>query len=162
LGRSQQEQALKDVWIATSAPFPFDLAAKNSLCWILIDRGELAKADSLAQTALAHFPSNTIFLRIRAQTALQSAAWAQARQFACLLIDRSRSRIPVNWSDLVSGYHTLLRSLHQTRDRQQILAVSSEALGLSIPDASFKISYVRKHLDGIRSIRQKCMAGGAK
>ena len=67
-----EELGQREIEKATLAPFPYGFAAMNSLCWILMDRKQYGRADSLAVAALGHAPGNTIFLRIRALAQLRN------------------------------------------------------------------------------------------
>mgnify|MGYP006278739959 CR=1 FL=1 len=147
-------EGIREVRIATRAPFPYNLAARNSLCWILIEREHYGMADSVARTVLSTHPRNTIFLRIRAHVALKQGKLQRAEALARNLVDISGSRLPVNWCDLLSGYHVLLRCLDTKNvDSDRIVELCDRAESLKIPEKYRLISHVQDHLAYIRALR---------
>jgi tetratricopeptide (TPR) repeat protein len=140
---------------ALHAPFPFDHAAKSSYCWMLIDRKQYKKADSLAHSVLREIPTNTIFLRIRALIAL----WAGCYDDALLLGDKlrrlSEARAPVNWSDLITS-HYIITSAYENLGRFSEARKSADD-GLSLPmPAEFKnMPNVKEHIKFLNNVRGK-------
>ncbi|MDG5815259.1 hypothetical protein QA601_09230 [Chitinispirillales bacterium ANBcel5] len=147
---NRAKRGIKAVRDALNAPSPFDLAAKNSLCWILIDEEEFAEADSLAQSVLDLAPENTIFLKIRALIALWTGRYSRAEKLALQLIDASDSKTPVNWSDLVTGYYILI-NCHQHNGREaELVRDADKILGRTIPPEFKDVSHIESHLKHIR------------
>lgn len=151
----KREAAIQQIQMATMAPFPFNFAACNSLCWILIARGQLKKADSVATQVLIKYPNNTTFLRIKVRTVLGNNRWEEVINLAQKLIDLSKKRSPENWSDMLSGYQALLMSYDKLGLKKECLGTSGRVLALNIPEQFKKILYVKKHLKYAAEIRKK-------
>ena len=64
----KEKEGIRLVETALNSRFPYNYAAKSSLCWILIEQQNFRKADSLARSVLDELPDNTI--EILFQTAL--------------------------------------------------------------------------------------------
>jgi hypothetical protein len=52
------QEGLSYIETAVNSEFPFNYAAKNTLCWILIERKDYKRADSIATSVLLEFPCN--------------------------------------------------------------------------------------------------------
>ncbi len=101
----------------------FRYAATNSLLWILVERGEFAKADSIVSSVLEEFPDNTIFLRIKARIELLTYNYENALKLAKKLVALSRNRKPPNWSDIMSGYQIVVAALDAMERDKKCLKV---------------------------------------
>lgn len=157
---SKEENVLEAMERALLADFPYNYAAKNSLCWILIERGEFARADSFAQSVLDVYPENTIFLRIKALNALWTGKYPQALALGKRLIGISENRVPQNWSDLVAGYTVLVKCHDETGKVADACSAAEMLLSKKIPASYRDIPHVKKNIKYITSVAQKCRRGG--
>ncbi len=153
--QDRREEGLEQVRLSTRAEFPYSYVAKNSLCWILVERNEYRAADSIASSVLAELPSNTIFIRLKARIALWQQDLPLAITWARKLIAISEERVPVNWSDLLSGYQVLISGLDGLGKGNECLTICARALSKDIPEPYLRIPYVKKHLKYIAEIRKK-------
>ncbi len=151
----KSQQGLREIELATQARFPFNYAAQNSLSWILIDRGDYERADSIVSSVLSEFPDNTIFLRIQSRIALWTQRYDEAVEVSMRLAELSLERNPVNWSDLLSAYQVVAESYEKKGETVRSLEVARHALTFEVPADALKISYVRKHQAYLRNIVKK-------
>lgn len=149
------EQGVRAIERALQAPFPFNHAAKNTLSWILIDRKQYTRADSLARSVLSELPENTIFLRIRALIALWTGQYNNALPMSEEIIRTSRARNPVNWSDLVTGYYIKVHCYEHAKDKQKAYSAAQKILNTPIPSAYKEIPHIKKHFKYLNEIRSK-------
>lgn len=147
-GLSYIEKAIK-------SEFPFNYAAKNSLCWILIDRQEYKRADSVAASVLNDYPCNTIFLRIRAIIDLRSGAFKGAIEHANALLLLTTERSPVNWSDFVAAYYILVESYYRSGLKNESLTAAELILTKNIPQEYLSVPHIKKNLKYIKELREK-------
>jgi hypothetical protein len=145
--------ALNDLRRAARAPFPYDMAARNTLCWVFVERKQWADADSLCHTVLSDFPRNTMFLRIATCIAMWTKKWEEAEALGRNLVAISQSRDPVNWSDLLLGYRAMAEACGNLHDREECRAAADAALRLKVPEEARRIQYVREHLRRIAELR---------
>lgn len=150
-------RGVQEIEKATSAAIPFRLAAKNTLCWILIDRGQFDRADSVAVSALEETPGSTIFLRIRCLNALWSGHYERALDLGRKLSEISLMRDPVNWSDYVLAYYVLAGSYEGLEKVKEALAAARHILETKIPPESREIPPVRKNLKRVLDIKKRCL-----
>jgi tetratricopeptide (TPR) repeat protein len=155
IDEGSEEDGIRNVERATRAPFPFGFAAKNSLCWILIERQEYRRADSLAVSVLADAPDNTIFLRIRCLIALWSRRFDDAVTLGKKLAQRSLERTPVNWSDLVLAYYTMSSANESMGREKEALAAANYILVAPIPRHFLDIPHIKKNLKKVLAIKKK-------
>lgn len=148
-------KGLLDIELATRSEFPFNYAAKNSLCWILIDREEFRRADSVAESVLDDYPDNTIFLRIRSLIDLYTGAYPKAISHANQLLAISKERAPVNWSDLVAAYYILVESYQKSGLVNETVIMADTILKENIPTTFLEIPQIKKNLKRIRDIKEK-------
>ena len=148
-------EGLCDIEAATQSEFPFNYAAKNSLCWILIDKQEYTRADSVAVSVLNSYPNNTIFLRIRSIIDLRSGAYKNAIEHANQLLQLTKERAPRNWSDLVAAYYILVESYSLNGQVSESLVAADTILGQNIPQAYLSVPHIKKNLKRIRDIKEK-------
>ncbi|MBD3346769.1 MAG: hypothetical protein GF401_17065 [Chitinivibrionales bacterium] len=160
VGTGKATEGINEIELATKAPPPYDLAAKNSLCWILIERGKFKQAERMVDAILKRMPNNTIFLRIKANIAYNRKEWIDLNRAAEKLIELSEKRSPVNWSDLVLGYEYLIYYYDHHKRRRRVLSLSRRALSLAIPDTSRQIIYVKEHLKKIEQVRLRYIREG--
>lgn len=149
------EKGLNDIEIATRSEFPFNYAAKNSLCWILIEREEFKRADSVAESVLEDYPENTIFLRIRSMIDLYVGAYPKAISHANQLLAISKDRTPVNWSDMVAAYYILVESYQKSGLINETVIAADTILNENIPLAFLTMPQIKKNLKRIRDIKEK-------
>lgn len=152
-----RERGVLEIEKAIAAPSPFRFAAKNSLCWVLIDQGQFERADSVALTALQETPGSTIFLRIRCLIALWSGRYDLAIELGHKLSEVSLMREPVNWSDYVLAYYVLTGSYNGLGKVKEALAAARHILETKIPPEFRGIPPVRKNLKRILEIKNKCL-----
>jgi tetratricopeptide (TPR) repeat protein len=152
---NQIQEGIENIRMATQARFPYDLAAKNSYCWVVMDKGHYSTADSIAASVLAKMPDNTIFLRIRAYALYCMGRYREALMISRRLVDASKERKPVNWSDMMTGFRSVIACLDALGDRQQVLALSHEALLVSIPPPYDKLPYVTESRIAICQLQKK-------
>ena len=147
------QEGIREIRIATQSPFPFDIAAKNALCWIYIENGRYREADSICTTVLAQYPENTVFMRISASTAMWTRKWTQAAGRAKPLLKLSEGRSPVNWSDLLTAYWILASAYRGLHLSVECRAIAQKGLDLKVPGAYRRISYVQENLRNLAEIR---------
>ncbi|MBN1578640.1 MAG: hypothetical protein JW913_18900 [Chitinispirillaceae bacterium] len=152
----KEQEGLQGVRTALKADFPYNYAAKNSLCWILIERKNFRRADSIAQSVLNEFPDNTIFLRIKALVALWTGRYDEALRLGKRFIALTEKRHPANWSDLVAGYTVLVKGYNETGRKEDACYAAERILGRKIPAEYNQIPHIRKNVKYITGIRQKC------
>jgi tetratricopeptide (TPR) repeat protein len=151
-GLAASERALR-------APFPFDHAAKSSYCWMLIDREQYKKADSLAHSVLLEIPTNTIFLRIRALIALWSGSYDDALFLGGKLRGLSEARTPVNWSDLITSYYIITSAHENLGQRAEAEKAAEKGLSLPMPEEFRNMPNVKEHIKYLNGVKRK---GGKK
>ncbi len=146
------EEGLAAIRKSTKARFPYNYGAKNSLCWILIDRNQYAEADSIVESVLKDYPENTIFLRIKARIESWTHHHENAAKIGARLAQIAEKRTPTNWSDLLMGYHVEAESRMKIGQQERARQIARKALSLRIPAKSKAIPYVRDHLASLREI----------
>lgn len=151
----EKEDDLKTLQSALKASFPYDYAAKNTLCWILIEKDQYKRSDSLALSVLKEIPDNTIFYRIR----LMIALWTQQYQTALIMADKfiklTLERETRNWSDLVAGYSVLIDAYEATGNFASMNSSINRLLQIDIPQEYVSIPQVKKSLKKINDKKQK-------
>ncbi|MBD3419814.1 MAG: hypothetical protein GF398_06840 [Chitinivibrionales bacterium] len=155
LGGNRIKQGVNYVTKATGADYPFNIAAKNSLCWILIEQEEYDRVDSLVNTVLQKYPENSVFLRIKANLHYRTHNWRKAKPAALDLLKASLDRQPTNWSDLTSAYLIAIKSFDHFAKKDSVLDYSHRALRIRLPEHARTIPYVNAHLDEIKAISGK-------
>jgi tetratricopeptide (TPR) repeat protein len=150
-------RGVREIEKATSASSPFHIAAKNTLCWILIDQKQFDRADSVALSALEETPGSTIFLRIRCMIALWSGRYDRAIELGSKLSEVSLMREPVNWSDYVMAYYVLAGSYEGLGKVKEARAAARHILETKIPPEFRNIPPVKKNLKRILEIQKKCL-----
>lgn len=148
-------EGLVSIEAALKAPYPYNDAAKNSLCWILAERKDFRKADSLAQTVLDVNPTSTIFLRIKMIVNFWDGKYKVALTFAQKLICLSENRNPVNWSDLIASYDVYASCSDKLGNKKDAYDASVRILSKSIPQEYYKIPHIKKHLKNLSYINDK-------
>ncbi len=149
------QEGIKTIENALKAEFPYNYAAKNSLCWILIEKGQFKEADSLARSVLQEIPDNTIFLRIRSYIALWTGKNKQAIEFGSRLIELSEKRNPVNWSDLIAGYTVLVNSCSNLKMEKEAFESAEKILNRQIPKEYLEIPHIKKNIKYLDETKQK-------
>ncbi len=152
---SRIERGVKMIQEATVAPLPYNVAAINSLCWIYMEQEKYAIVDSLVAMVLERYPDNSIYLKIRALAALRSGQYDKAVPVALSLIEQSKSRDPVNWSDHLTGYYILVKSYERTGNGVLAFATSEEILSIAIPEDSKTIPHIDRHLHYLTQVRDR-------
>ena len=151
----KKNEGLEQIRTATKSGFPYSVVARNSLCWILAETGQLSSADSVASVVLKDLPNNTIFIRLKARIALWKKDWPQAIFWSKKLVLLSEKRMPVNWSDLFSGYQIQIASYDALSKKRICLDMCRKVLSKTVPDPYNKIPYVKKHQKFIADIQKK-------
>ena len=149
------QEGLSYIETATKSEFPFNYAAKNSLCWILIDRQEYDRADSVAVSVLDNYPCNTIFLRIRSIIDLRRKEYEGAVEHANALILLTMERSPMNWSDLISAYNILVEGYYQSGLNEQSIIAAETILSKNIPQMYLTFPNIKKNLKNIKDLKEK-------
>jgi tetratricopeptide (TPR) repeat protein len=160
--KDRTKEGLRDIAAATRADFPYNYAAMNAYCWILIDRGEYARADSIAGEVLSAYPGNTIFLRIKARCSLMRKdhreALADGKRLKKLTLERESALL--NWSDLLMA-HEVMATAYLALDRgEDAIRVAREGLALEVPAWARKISHVQDHTAFLEKVVQEHGKGG--
>ena len=155
ISADSENEGINEVEKATVAPFLYSFAAKNSLCWILMDHKRFGRADTVALSALDEVPGNTIFLRIRCLIALWSGHCDQAVVLGQKLSEISSARDPVNWSDYVMSYYVLTCGYDRLGKAKEALAAADGILSAKIPPEFMKIPHIRKNLKKIQEVKKK-------
>ncbi len=150
-----KEDDLKTLEIALKASFPFDYAAKNTLCWILIEKNQYKRSDSLALSVLKEVPDNTIFFRIRLMIALWTQQYSTTVQMADRFIKMTMEREPRNWSDLVAGYAALIDAYEATGNITAMKKTITAMNKMKIPPEFAAIPHVKKSLKRINDLKAK-------
>jgi tetratricopeptide (TPR) repeat protein len=152
----KREDALKQIdTAALYAPVPYNYAAKNSLCWILIDAKRPETADSIASDVLKKYPENTIFIRIKVKSNILLKRWNIALQLAGRLLELSSERNPRNWAELVAGYHAVALCYENMKNYQCCKDAAVKALSLPIPEKYRSIPFVKKYLKYFEDVSRK-------
>ncbi|MBN1982795.1 MAG: hypothetical protein JW795_14775 [Chitinivibrionales bacterium] len=133
----------------------FNTAAATSLAWIYIQRNELNRADTTISSLLLKNPDNTMFIRIKTRLLVVQKCFPQAIGYGRKLIVISSNRPTVNWSDLLSGYQTVIESYSSLNDTANCRKAITEALSLKIPPEAHGLIYVQKHLKYIYEKRDQ-------
>lgn len=152
LGKKAQK-GLDLLYTAANSESPFHYAAKNSLLWILIERGEYATADSIASEVLKIYPQNTLFMQIKSRAALGSKQYKKAIDLGEDLIGISLNRKPVNWSDVLSGYQLISACWIKLDNKQKAKESACKGLSHKISTDTLKIEWVQKHREYLLSIQ---------
>ena len=151
-GRSRK--GIKEIEVVAYSTSPIRFMAIHSLSWIYIERGEYVKAETVVSPVLAKYPSNTIYLGIKARASLLLKKYDEAVILGRKLVTLSQARNPVNWSELLSGYQIVVSCLDVMEKHEECLHAINEALDFKVPASAKKIEYVQKHLDFI-AIKKK-------
>ncbi|HLV31652.1 MAG TPA: hypothetical protein VKY57_08810 [Chitinispirillaceae bacterium] len=149
------KEGIKNINIALNADFPYNYAAMNSLCWILIEQKQFKSADSLAHSVLKIFPDNTMFLRIRALISMWTGQYKQAIRFAEKLIDLSKKRDPLNWSDLVAGYTIITCSYDKLGLPDKACKSAQDFEQFDIPKPYLEIPHIKKNIKEMTGVLSK-------
>jgi hypothetical protein len=120
-----------------------------------MDKGNYRAADSIATAVLAELPDNTIFLRIRAYALARQGRFGESLTTSQRLVDVSKARKPVNWSDVMTGYHSMIECLDAMGDSRQLLALADEATRMFVPRPYDKLPYVTESRNAICQLRKK-------
>lgn len=150
-----KEDDLATLETALRASFPYDYAAKNTLCWILIEKDQYKRSDSLALSVLKDVPDNTIFYRIRLMIALWTQQYKTALSMADKFIKLTMEREPRNWSDLVAGYSVLIEAYEATGNIPLMKNSINRVVQMNIPPEYAAIPHVKKSLKKINDSKQK-------
>lgn len=150
-----EEDDLETLETALKASFPFDYAAKNTLCWILIEKNQYKRSDSLALSVLKVIPDNTIFFRIRLMVALWTQQYQTTLQMADRFIKMTLERGPRNWSDLVAGYAAQIDAYEATGNIASMKTAINAVTDMKIPPEYAAIPHVKKSLKRINDLKVK-------
>jgi len=161
-GGGSVERGLEAMERALKAPFPFNHAAKSSYCWMLIDRKQYKKADSLAHTVLKEIPASTIFLRIRALIALWAGCYDDALLLGNKLKNLSEARTPVNWSDLITSYYIITSAHDNLGQKAEARNAADKGLSIPMPAEFRKMPNVKEHIKFLTGVKEKHAKGHNK
>ena len=132
---------------------PFRYGAKNSLLWILLERGEYALVDSICSEVLREYPESSVFLQIKGRAALGARNYEKAINSGKELIDVSLKRETINWTDVMSGYQLICACWKKLGKREKARETAKEGLSYKISSDTLRIEWVQKHRDYLMSIR---------
>lgn len=149
------DKGLTAIKTSLKSQFPYNYGAKNSLCWIYIERKDFKLADSLATSVLQYLPNNTIFLRIKMHLNFRSGAYNKAIENALNLLKITNTRDPVNWSDYISAYTILASSYDYLGKRQDSMNSIETMERKNIPNCFNEIPHTKKNLRIIDDLYQK-------
>jgi hypothetical protein len=152
---NSEKEGIAEIEKATRAPYPYSCAAKNSLCWILIEKRALKRADSIAESVLMEMPDNTIFLRIRCLISLWNKQHEQTVALGEKLAGLSLKRDPVNWSDLVLAYYAVAQGNDGLGKKKEARRAIEFIRGKKIPSEYKTIPPVKKNLRKISALWTK-------
>ncbi len=153
---NRAKEGLESIELALQADFPYNYAAKNSLCWILIEKQNFSRADSITQSVLDELPDNTIFLRIKALIALWTGNYREAIPLGERLVAITEKRRPLNWSDMVAGYLVLVQGAFETGDHACACAAARKLSKKGIPPEYLEIPHIKKNFRYINGVMNKC------
>lgn len=153
--KDKEKEGIRLVEKALNSKFPYNYAAKNSLCWILIEQQNFRKADSLASSVLDELPDNTIFLRISAYISLWSGKYEAARKHALRIIQSSEGREPLNWSNLVTAYHVMVSSFMEQKNTKDAYRAAREFMAKQIPEQYADLPHIKKNINMIADVQKK-------
>jgi len=153
---NRTEEGIAQVERSVNAPFPFDIAARNSLCWIYIDQEWFTKAETVAQKVLDQFPHNSVFTKIIACIKLWTNRWDDARVWGEKLVSRSQARVPVDWVGVVTGYHIVVSSCFDRKACDCVRESGNRCRALPISKSFRKISYIKEYLGEIENMIKDC------
>jgi hypothetical protein len=152
---NSQKEGIIAIERATRAPYPYCFAAKNSLCWILIEKKNLRRADSIAASVLMDMPDYTIFLRIRCLLSIWNGKHRQAVTLGEQLAGISQRRVPINWSDLVLAYYTIAQGNDGLGKGKEAMEAVNAIRSKKIPREYKTIPPIKKNFRKINAIRKK-------
>lgn len=154
------DSGIRRIRRAATARFPYDLAAKNILCWILVERDRYWEADSICQSVLSICPENSVFMRISASILLWTQQYDAAAIAGQRLIDLSKSSLPVNWSNVIAGYWIVVSSLDHLGTGIRCRTVADAALAEAVPVKFRKIGSIQSNLAQIVKVRKRLDVNG--
>lgn len=149
------KEGIKLVEQALKSRFPYNYAAKSSLCWILIEQGDLRKADSLAGSVLNELPDNTIFLRIKSHISLWNGKYDKARESAQRIIRFAEKREPFDWSNMTTAYNILVSSYEEQKNTEKACFAAEEFMSRKIPQKYYDLPHTKKSIKQIVDIQKK-------
>ncbi len=155
INAGSEEAGFREIERAARLPFPYDFPAKNSLCWILIDRKQYGRADSLALTAFAEAPQSTFFLQIRSLALYREGRYAEAIALGERLATISAARSPVNWSDLVLSYYVLSGSYDALGRGREARNAATYISSVAMPVEYRKMPHIKRNMKKIGEILKK-------
>lgn len=151
----KEKEGIRLVETALNSRFPYNYAAKSSLCWILIEQQNFRKADSLARSVLDELPDNTIFLRISAYISLWSGKYNAAREHALRILKSAEGREPCNWSNLVTAYHVIVSSYIEQKNTRDAYLAAEEFMAKQIPQQYADLPHIKKNIKIIADVQKK-------
>lgn len=144
---------LDQLYAASNSDSPFRFGAKNSLLWILMERGEFYAADSIASEVLQKYPQNTLFLQVKSRAVYGAKQYQQAIELAEELIRLSLKRKTINWCDVLSGYQLICLCWLKLGNQKNAQEIAAKALSFTIPADTLKIEWVQKHRSYLMSVK---------
>lgn len=152
----RENKGIRQIEKAASRNSIFKFAAIHSLLWILCEQKEYHKADSLVSELMEKYPNNTILLRFKTRNEFLRKNYDTAMLLARRLVNISSKRLPLNWSDMYSGYEVIIKILDERGETAKCQEVVTEALSYKVPKSAMKIVYVRDNLAFIGVANVKC------
>jgi tetratricopeptide (TPR) repeat protein len=143
---------LANLYKATNTDSPFRYGAQSTLLWILIERGEFKKADSIAQNVLKEYPQNSLFLQIRSRAVFGAKDYEKAVSLSKSLIAFSKNRKQINYTDILSGYQLIVSSCLKQGLKNDALIFAEEGLSLTIPSYALKLEWIKKHREYLLNV----------
>jgi len=144
---------LKKLYRASSSPSPFSYSSTISLLWILIEREKFAEADSLSSKLLNIYPDNTVLLQIKSRAVFGLSDYDTAISLSRKLIELSRKKSVINWTDVLSGYQLIAASSLKLNKKTDAIKAAQEGLSFKIPADTLKIDWVRKHREYLLNVK---------
>lgn len=141
------------LYAASKSDSPFHYGAKNSLVWILMERGGFGEADSIASEVLEKYPGNTLFLQVKSRAAFGTGQYQRAIELAEQLISLSLKREIINWSDVLSGYQLIASCYIKLGNKRKAQEIASKGLSYELSDDTLRIEWVQKHRNSLMSIK---------
>jgi hypothetical protein len=155
---NSEKEGIGQVEMATNASYPYGIAAKNSLCWILLEKKALGRADSIAISVLKELPDYTVFIRIRCMIALWNKQYGKALSLGERLARLSLGRNPVNWSDFVLAHYAIAQGNEGIGKRDEAVAAIERLRTANIPQEYKTLPPVKKNLRRISALKKKIAA----
>ena len=140
------------------------LAARSTLAWIYIERGELGSAIEEARRLLELYPGSRAFLWCLGSALMKAQRWEEATATYGQLLVKVRGESRNNHFNEVGCLHALARAYSELGSWREVLRVCDEALALKLnPEVARRKSDDITHLKRLReSVSLKLTEGSEK